>query len=167
MLLCVRACSSGVCAEAVCRASLVASLCTAAQISDEERVALRAELQAVHDANPRSSDGLPVTASRVEDNNVLHIPYFKVKWVQAMDLVQHRRVLLRGGYAFVPRDKLVNLVISKFRTNVSAPRASCVRALALCFVSWAACRWLSAPSSCRTAWRWRSRHSLPSCATSG
>jgi hypothetical protein len=49
------------------------------------------------------------------------VQYFKVKWMQALDLLASRKVLVRGGFAYVPRDRLVNIIVNIFRAYVSGP----------------------------------------------
>lgn len=48
----------------------------------------------------------------------------------ALSQVSSRQVLLRAGYAYVPRDKLVSIIMGRFRTHVRciARRRRCVRA---------------------------------------
>ena len=39
--------------------------------------------------------------------------------MEAMDLVRARRVLVRGGFAYIPRDELMSLVVGVFRSKLS------------------------------------------------
>jgi DNA primase large subunit len=77
------------------------------------------DLQAVLNANPNrpADDKLPVGYVPVRED-ASSAQFFKVKWTQAMDLVSSRRVFLRAGYAFVPRDKLVSIIINRYRSHV-------------------------------------------------
>ncbi|EFJ45195.1 hypothetical protein VOLCADRAFT_64063 [Volvox carteri f. nagariensis] len=45
--------------------------------------------------------------------------FYKVSWSRVPELVSQRRVLLRGGWAYVSRDALAPLVITEFRTGIS------------------------------------------------
>jgi DNA primase large subunit len=47
------------------------------------------------------------------------LKYFRVSFENALAMVRSRRVLVRSGYAYVPRDKLVDLVGGQFRTRLS------------------------------------------------
>ena len=39
--------------------------------------------------------------------------------MEAMDLVRARRVLVRRGFAYIPRDELMSLVVGVFRSKLS------------------------------------------------
>jgi DNA primase large subunit len=49
---------------------------------------------------------------------------FKIPFTQALDLVRARSVYLHGGFAYVPRDRLVSILAGKFKAYVSQ-RAGC------------------------------------------
>ena len=55
-----------------------------------------------------------ISAHKVNDDD-----FYKVPWLEAMDLVRARRVLVRGGYAFIPREELISLVVGVFRQQLS------------------------------------------------
>lgn len=42
-------------------------------------------------------------------------PFFKIPFLQALDLIRGRSVFLQGGYAYVPRHKMVSILVAKFR----------------------------------------------------
>lgn len=44
---------------------------------------------------------------------------YQVPFTHALDLVQHRQVLVRRGMAYIPESKLVSLVTARFRTSLS------------------------------------------------
>jgi len=44
---------------------------------------------------------------------------YQVPFIHALDLVEHRQVFVRGGKAFVPESRLVNLVTARFRASLS------------------------------------------------
>lgn len=46
--------------------------------------------------------------------------YYKVAFEEVPSLVRHRRVFLREGYAFVPAHNVMDIVISQFRSKLSA-----------------------------------------------
>lgn len=58
--------------------------------------------------------------------------YYKVAFEEVPSLVRHRRVFLRDGFAFVPAHNVMDIVISQFRTRLSAAltAASKVRSIA-------------------------------------
>ena len=41
--------------------------------------------------------------------------FYRVPWLEAVDLVKSRRVLVRGGWAFIPESELLSLVVGVFR----------------------------------------------------
>ncbi|KAG2443115.1 hypothetical protein HYH02_009528 [Chlamydomonas schloesseri] len=45
--------------------------------------------------------------------------FYKVSWTRVPELVSQRRVLLRGGWAYVSREALAPLVVAEFRAGVS------------------------------------------------
>ncbi|XP_020623549.1 DNA primase large subunit-like [Orbicella faveolata] len=60
---------------------------------------------------------------------VVATDYFKVPFVEALDLVRSRKVYLENGFAYVPRDDLVSLVANEFRMQLSRALAMTARAL--------------------------------------
>lgn len=62
----------------------------------------------------------------IERDNVLVSPteyhatsYFKMPFVHALELVKNRHVYLEGGYAYVPMPRLLSILTSQFRSNLS------------------------------------------------
>lgn len=55
------------------------------------------------------------------------VEYFRVPFEEAIDLVGQRRVLLRDGFAYVPREQLVNLVVNKYRAHLGKELATTYR----------------------------------------
>ena len=45
--------------------------------------------------------------------------FFKVPFAQALDLVAKRKVLVKGGMAYVPSSNVTSIVVARFRTNLS------------------------------------------------
>jgi DNA primase large subunit len=68
-------------------------------VGEEEKRALSEELRA-------SGGGYP---KRIEEEN-----YFKVDWEKVPELVEGRRVLLRGGKAYVPGREQLSMVVAEF-----------------------------------------------------
>lgn len=48
--------------------------------------------------------------------------FVKVPFLQALELVSHRRVFVQNGIAYVPRDRLMTIIITRFRASVSTAR---------------------------------------------
>lgn len=65
----------------------------------------------------------------LSQHKVLATDYFKVPFVEALDLVRSRKVYLENGCAYVPRDDLVSLVANEFRMQLSRALAMTARAL--------------------------------------
>ncbi|XP_041358851.1 DNA primase large subunit-like [Gigantopelta aegis] len=55
--------------------------------------------------------------------------FFKVPFTEALDLVRARKVFLQQGYAYVPRDDLISILLSVYRTHLSHALALTCRAL--------------------------------------
>merc|ERR1719232_1663600 len=55
--------------------------------------------------------------------------YYKVPWLEAMDLVRTRRVFIEAGMAYIPATELLSLVIGVFRSRLSRDLALTCRAL--------------------------------------
>ena len=76
-----------------------------AQISVEEREEFDQPLRQNFAANRfRRADG-SLGQQGAFDNN-----FFKIPFEQAVNMMQSRNVFLKGGFAFVPRDKLMTLI---------------------------------------------------------
>ena len=82
------------------------------QISDKEKEDISSDLRA---ASPRSSS--------VTD-------YYKVPFTEALDLVKSRKVYVQRGFAYVPDNELVVIILSIFRSKLS--RALAVSILQMC-----------------------------------
>ncbi|XP_068681168.1 DNA primase large subunit-like [Montipora foliosa] len=70
------------------------------------------------------TSGFNLTAMKVQNTD-----YFKVSFIDALDLVRGRKVYLEDGFAYVPRDELVSLVANEFRIQLSRALAMTARAL--------------------------------------
>ncbi|XP_069175390.1 DNA primase large subunit-like [Procambarus clarkii] len=55
--------------------------------------------------------------------------FYKVPFIEALELVRQRKIYLNGGYAYVPDTDLVTLVTASFRSNLSHALATTNRAL--------------------------------------
>jgi len=55
--------------------------------------------------------------------------YYKVPWTEAVDLVRVRRVLIKGGMAYIPSSELLSLVVGVFRAKLSHNLVLTCRAL--------------------------------------
>ena len=55
--------------------------------------------------------------------------YYKVHWLEAMDLVRARRVYVEAGLAYIPASELLSLVLGVFRSRLSHNLVLTCRAL--------------------------------------
>ena len=47
------------------------------------------------------------------------LQYFRIPFVQALDLVGRRQVFLQNGMAYVPQSQLVSIIVARFRMSLS------------------------------------------------
>ncbi|BFZ00072.1 hypothetical protein BsWGS_03111 [Bradybaena similaris] len=57
------------------------------------------------------------------------LQFYKVPFTEALDLVRNRKVFLQSGYAYVPQEDLVSILLSVYRTQLSQALAITSRAL--------------------------------------
>ncbi|KAK7501096.1 hypothetical protein BaRGS_00007581 [Batillaria attramentaria] len=57
------------------------------------------------------------------------IQHYKVHFTEALDLVRGRRVLVRRGFAYVPQDDLISILLTVYRMQLSHGLAVTARAL--------------------------------------
>uniref|UniRef100_A0A0B6Z753 DNA primase large subunit n=2 Tax=Arion vulgaris TaxID=1028688 RepID=A0A0B6Z753_9EUPU len=62
-------------------------------------------------------------------SNIDDIEYYKVPFTEALDLVRNRKVFLQSGFAYVPQDDLVSILLSVYRTLLSQALTVTARAL--------------------------------------
>ena len=55
--------------------------------------------------------------------------YYKVAWLEAMDLVRTRRVFLEKGFAYIPATEILSLIVGVFRSKLSHNLVLTCRAL--------------------------------------
>ncbi|KAM9726242.1 DNA primase large subunit [Menidia menidia] len=65
-----------------------------------------------------------ISGSKVEDQE-----FYKVPFQDALDLVRTRKVYLKAGYAYVPHQDIVTIVLNDFRTRLSKALALTARSL--------------------------------------
>ncbi|XP_022235255.1 DNA primase large subunit-like, partial [Limulus polyphemus] len=65
----------------------------------------------------------------LSDHKVKDIKYYKVPFLEALDLVRGRKVYLNKGYVYIPRMDLVSVVLTVFRNHLSHALAVTSRAL--------------------------------------
>jgi len=85
-------------------------------ISDKEKQELGDALMA--------ATGLGISGHKLADEE-----FYKVPWQEAVDLVRARRVLVRHGFAYIPREELLSLVVGVFRSRLSHNLVLTCRAL--------------------------------------
>ncbi|CAG5118444.1 unnamed protein product [Candidula unifasciata] len=57
------------------------------------------------------------------------LEFYKVPFTEALDLVRNRKVFLQSGYAYVPQEDLVSILLSLYRTQLSQALSITSRAL--------------------------------------
>jgi hypothetical protein len=82
-------------------------------VSKEDVLRLKAQLQAVPVFTQQPGYG---SATAVD---VTRTQFFRIPFTQALDLVAHRQVFLENGYAYVPVERLVSIIVARFRSNLS------------------------------------------------
>jgi len=85
-------------------------------IDSQEKEKLREELIA--------SAGYGMAGERFTDEK-----FYRVPWTEAVDLVRVRRVLIKGGMAYIPSSELLSLVVGVFRAKLSHNLVLTCRAL--------------------------------------
>ncbi|XP_030628112.1 DNA primase large subunit [Chanos chanos] len=55
--------------------------------------------------------------------------FYKVPFQDALDLVRTRKVFLQGGYAYIPQQDIITIVLNDFRTRLSKALALTARSL--------------------------------------
>ncbi|XP_036430322.1 DNA primase large subunit [Colossoma macropomum] len=60
---------------------------------------------------------------------VVEQDFYKVPFQDALDLVRMRKVFLQGGYAYIPHQEIVTIVLNDFRTRLSKALALTARSL--------------------------------------
>ena len=89
--------------------------------SDAEKRLCATALQQVFDAQRRDLDDVAPFDVKAD--------YYRVPFTQALDLVRSRSVLLRGGFAFVPRQRMVTALVARFRSYLSESLVAACRKL--------------------------------------
>ncbi len=51
--------------------------------------------------------------------------YYKVKWTRVPDLVEKRKVLMKGGMAYVPAAEQASIVFQEFQTHLEKALEVC------------------------------------------
>ncbi|XP_066535670.1 DNA primase large subunit [Hoplias malabaricus] len=60
---------------------------------------------------------------------VMEQDFYKVPFQDALDLVKTRKVYLQGGYAYIPHQDIITIVLNDFRTRLSKALALTARSL--------------------------------------
>jgi DNA primase large subunit len=89
----------------------------------------QSKLRAIPNANANANGIMRFhgTGSNSTSNGTSNASYFKVPFIEALDLVGNRKVYLEKGIAFVPFDHVVSILIARFRANLSQQLASAFR----------------------------------------
>ncbi|KAJ8386337.1 hypothetical protein AAFF_G00174340 [Aldrovandia affinis] len=65
----------------------------------------------------------------VSGTTVLEQDFYKVPFQDALDLVKMRKIFLRAGFAYIPHQDIVTIVLNDFRTQLSKALALTARSL--------------------------------------
>ncbi|KAL8607230.1 hypothetical protein ACOMHN_009624 [Nucella lapillus] len=68
-------------------------------------------------------------AFKDETYHSVYVQFYKVPFTEALDLVRGRRVFVRHGYAYVPQDDLVSILLTLYRVQLSHSLAVTARAM--------------------------------------
>ncbi|XP_036403246.1 DNA primase large subunit [Megalops cyprinoides] len=74
-------------------------------------------------------DKLVHSTFTVSGTTVVEQDFYKVPFQDALDLVRTRKVFLKGGYAYIPHQDIVTIVLNDFRTRLSKALALTARSL--------------------------------------
>ena len=90
-------------------------------VPDEQKALLSADLKSVFQVlgaadRDRDADDKIVEEAPVEFQSV---QFYKVSFTKAIDLVKGRRVLLRGGYAYVPHGRMISILLNRFKMYIN------------------------------------------------
>ncbi|XP_077164144.1 DNA primase large subunit isoform X10 [Paroedura picta] len=70
------------------------------------------------------ADELVNSTSGLNFTKVEEMVYYKVPFCDAVDLVRVRRVYFHGGYAYVPHQDIITIVLNNYRTKLSKALAT-------------------------------------------
>ncbi|XP_063047938.1 DNA primase large subunit [Engraulis encrasicolus] len=75
------------------------------------------------------ADKLISSSYGVSGATLVEQDYYKVPFQDALDLVRSRKVFLKGGYAYIPHQDIISIVLNDFRTRLSKALALTARSL--------------------------------------
>jgi DNA primase large subunit len=97
-------------------------------LDNDERMSLAVELRQTFEA----LDSAPSAADADKEEKRPKFEtteYFKVPFLQAIELVRGRKVYLRGGFAYVPRQRTVTILVNRFGVYLKGALAVANKAL--------------------------------------
>ena len=102
-------------------------------MSPNEMPALKDALKQVYSAHgaddePRIEGQARLTKDE-EDQEFQRTTFFKVPYLQVIDLVRSRRIYVHEGVAYVPERRLVNIVVNRFKAYMKATLVMANKAL--------------------------------------
>ena len=86
-------------------------------------------LAQIPDAEKKEIQDKLTASARESAFNVEYEKYYKVSFLEALDLVSSRRVYVSNGFAYVPHSELVVLILTQYRMHLS-------KALAVSLAFW-------------------------------
>jgi DNA primase large subunit len=86
-------------------------------VPDEQKALLSAELKSVFQVLGAADRDRDAEEKGIEEISVdfQSVQFYKVSFTKAIDLVKGRRVLLRGGYAYVPHGRMISILLNRFK----------------------------------------------------
>lgn len=94
-------------------------------VSDEEKERLKSKLLLIPSMGDSSKGATLPSASEISS-----IPYYKIPFHEATELVARRQCFLSRGYAYVPVRKIVSIITARFRSQLSKSLAHAARMFA-------------------------------------
>jgi DNA primase large subunit len=99
-------------------------------VSPTELMAHKDALRQVYYAHGADDErGEARLSKEEEETEFLRLTFFKVPYLQVIDLVRSRRIYVHEGVAFVPERRLVNIVVNRFKAYMKATLVMANKAL--------------------------------------
>lgn len=67
-----------------------------------------------------------MTVTKLEEHAFRNQSFYKVHWTLVPDLVERRKVLLKGGLAYVPQTEQLSLVLQAFAARLEVGLEVCL-----------------------------------------
>ena len=90
-----------------------------------EKNGLTYEVATPDDRNERKENLIGLAG--VAETNFLVTVFYKIPFQQALSMISSRQVYLEGGYAWVPLEKVVSIIVTRFKISLSQSLAEATR----------------------------------------